>query len=158
AAAVGDLIISRPLSQYAESMPGFAAVLKILHGSNVTFGNMESTIFDPRSFKGAPYSWDGDWTNASLPGVARDLQSMGFSSVGPANTHSQAWGLEGMRETAHWLDDAGIAHAGAGETHAQARAPAYVETPQGRLALVSIASTFRPTSESMPPAGNSPGR
>jgi hypothetical protein len=43
-------------------------VLDILRGSDVTFGNLETTIFDPRTFEGAPYSWDGDWTNAFDPG------------------------------------------------------------------------------------------
>ena len=88
AAAVGDLIISRPLSQLAPNMPAFAAVIEILRGMNVTFGNLETTIFDPRTFGGAPYSWDGDWTNASVPAVAYDLKAMGFSLVGRANNHS----------------------------------------------------------------------
>ena len=158
AAAVGDLIISRPLTQHAGTMPGFGAVLEILRGSDVTFGNLETTIFDPRSFQGAPYSWEGDWTNASVPAVARDLKAMGFSIVGRANNHSQDWGLDGMRETGRWLDDAGISHAGAGDSHRMARAPAYFESPKGRIALVSFASTFRPTSESLPPGPTAPGR
>ena len=158
AAAVGDLIISRPLSQHAGRLPAFGAVLDILRGTDVTFGNLETTIFDPRSFAGAPYSWDGDWTNSSVPAVAKDLKSMGFSIVGRANNHSQDWGLEGMRETAKWLDEAGIAHAGAAESHGLARSPAYFESPMGRIALVSFASTFRPTSESLPPAATAPGR
>jgi poly-gamma-glutamate synthesis protein (capsule biosynthesis protein) len=156
--AVGDLIISRPLSQLVPQMPAFAAVIEILRGTNVSFGNLETTIFDPRTFEGSPYSWDGDWTNASLPAVAYDLKSMGFAIVGRANNHSQDWGLEGMRETAKWLEDAGIAHAGAGDSHRMARAPAYFESPKGRIGLVSIASTFRPTSESLPPAATAPGR
>ncbi len=158
AAAVGDLIISRPLSQAASQMPAFAAVIEILRGTDATFGNLETTIFDPKTFEGAPYSWDGDWTNASVPAVAEDLKAMGFDLVGRANNHSQDWGLEGMRETAHWLDQAGIPHAGAGETHGLARAPAYFESPKGRIAVVSFASTFRPTSESLPPAPTAPGR
>jgi poly-gamma-glutamate synthesis protein (capsule biosynthesis protein) len=158
AAAVGDLIISRPLSQHAEGMPSFAAVLEVLRGTDVTFGNLETTIFDPRTFTGAPYSWEGDWTNASVPAVAGDLKAMGFDIVGRANNHSQDWGLEGMRETAQWLDRAGIPHAGAGESHRMARAPAYFESPAGRIAVVSFASTFRPTSESMPSATTAPGR
>ena len=158
AAAVGDLIISRPLSQHAQALPSFAAVLEVLRGTDVAFGNLETTIFDPRTFAGAPYSWDGDWTNASVPEVAGDLKAMGFDIVGRANNHSQDWGLEGMRETAEWLGRAGIPHAGAGESHRMARAPAYFEGPSGRIAVVSFASTFRPTSESMPPATTAPGR
>lgn len=157
-AAVGDLIISRPLSQYSQRLPAFAAVLEILRSTDVTVGNLETTIFDPRGFKGAPYSFDGDWTNASVPAVAADLRAMGFDIVGRANNHSQDWGLEGMRETAHWLDKAGIAWAGAGDSHRMARAPAYFESPAGRVGLVSLASTFRPSSESLPEAATSPGR
>jgi poly-gamma-glutamate synthesis protein (capsule biosynthesis protein) len=158
AAAVGDLIISRPLSQHSRELPAFAAVLEILRGTDVTFGNLETTIFEPRTFGGAPYSWDGDWTNASVPAVARDLREMGFDIVGRANNHSQDWGLEGMRETAKWLDESGIPHAGAGDSHRMARAPAYYESPLGRIAVVSFASTFRPTSESLPPSASAPGR
>lgn len=158
-AAVGDLIISRPLSGYARRLPAFAAVLDILRGTDVTFGNLETTIFDARTFAGAPFSWEGDWTNASVPSVAADLRAMGFGIVGRANNHSQDWGPEGMRETGQWLDDAGIVHAGAGESHRMARAPAYFESPAGgRVALVSLASTFRPGSESLPEAATAPGR
>ena len=95
AVAVGDLIISRPLSQHASSCRLSAPSLEILRGTDVTFGNLETTIFDPRTFEGAPYSWDGDWTNASVPAVASDLKAMGFDIVGRANNHSQDWGLEG---------------------------------------------------------------
>jgi poly-gamma-glutamate capsule biosynthesis protein CapA/YwtB (metallophosphatase superfamily) len=157
-ASVGDMIPSRPLSQYAQRMPAFKAVIERLKKADVSFGNMETTIFDVRSFKGSPYSWDGDWTNAAVPAVARDLRAMGFSIVSRANNHALDWGLEGMRETGQWLDDAGIIHAGAGETHGVARAPQYLETAKGRIALVSLASTFRPTTESLPAAGASPGR
>ena len=156
--AVGDLIISRPLSQYAERMPEFKAVLDILHAGDALYGNLETTIFDARNFKGAPYSWDGDWTNSSLPAVAADLRAMGFGIVSRANNHSLDWGLEGMRETGRRLDEAGLVHAGVGENRGLARAPQFLETHRGRVALVSIASTFRPTTEALPPEGAAPGR
>jgi poly-gamma-glutamate synthesis protein (capsule biosynthesis protein) len=157
-AAVGDLIISRPLSQYAERLPAFKSVLDIFRRSDVTYGNLETTIFDPQSFSGSPYSYAGDWTVSSLPEVAHDLKAMNFSIVSRANNHAQDWGLEGMRETGHWLNEAGISHAGAGETHGLARSAQYFESARGRVALVSLASTFRPTSESLPAAGSTPGR
>src|SRR5271156_1039895 len=143
--AVGDLIISRPLRQEAARLPGFKIVLDRLKRGDVLFGNMESTIFDVRHFSGAAYSYEGDWTNASLPAVAADLREMGFDLVSRANNHVMDWGIEGMRETGRRLDEAGIVHAGAGETRGLARAPQYYETPVARVALVSFASTFRPT-------------
>ena len=156
--AVGDLIISRPLSQYAERLPAFKATLEVLRGTDVLYGNLETTIFDARTFAGAPYSWDGDWTNSSVPAVARDLRAMGFGIVSRANNHSLDWGLEGMRETSRLLDEAGLIHAGIGEDRGLARAPQFLETPKARVALVSIASTYRPTTDALPRAGAAPGR
>jgi poly-gamma-glutamate capsule biosynthesis protein CapA/YwtB (metallophosphatase superfamily) len=156
--AVGDLIMSRPLSQYSERLPGFKSVLELLRGSDALYGNLETTIFDARNFAGAPYSWDGDWTNSSVPPVARDLRAMGFGIVSRANNHALDWGLEGMRETSRWLDEAGLIHAGIGENRGLARAPQFLEAPKGRVALVSIASTFRPTTDALPQDGAAPGR
>jgi poly-gamma-glutamate synthesis protein (capsule biosynthesis protein) len=158
AGVVGDLIISRPLSQYAQRLPAFNSVLELLRSSDVQFGNLETTIFDVRNFAGAPYSWDGDWTNSSVPAVAQDLRSMGFAIVSRANNHSLDWGLEGMRETSRLLDGAGIVHAGTGEDRGRARAAQFLETPRARVALVSIASTFRPTTDALPGEGAAPGR
>ncbi len=157
-AAVGDMIISRPLYQYGKRMPEFKAVLDIFAQSDVVYGNLETTLLDMRSFKGYPYSNAGDWTVASSPDVAQDIKLMGFDLLSRANNHTQDWGLEGMRETSHWLDEAGLAHAGAGETHGLARAPQYFESAGGRVALVSLASTFMPGSESLPPRNATPGR
>ena len=157
-AVVGDLIISRPLSQYAATLPRFKAVLDLLRPMSVVYGNMETAIFDVRTFHGSPYSWDGDWTNAAVPAVARDLRAMGFSIVSRANNHALDWGPEGMHETSRWLDEAGIAHAGIGESRGLARAPQYLESASGRIALVSLASTFRPTTDALPAQGAAPGR
>jgi len=156
--AVGDLIISRPLSQYAASVPAFKAALDLLRPMSAVYGNMETAIFDVRTFRGSPYSWDGDWTNAAVPAAARDLRSMGFSIVSRANNHALDWGPEGMHETSRWLDDAGIVHADVGETRGLARAPQYLESSSGRIALVSLASTFRPTTDALPAEGAAPGR
>jgi poly-gamma-glutamate capsule biosynthesis protein CapA/YwtB (metallophosphatase superfamily) len=158
AVAVGDLIISRPLSQYAGRLPAFKSLLDVLHGGDVSYGNLETTLFDVRNFTGAPYSWDGDWTNSSVPAVADDLRAMGLRMVSRANNHSLDWGVEGMRETSRLLDAAGLAHAGIGEDRGLARAPQFLETPKGRIALVSIASTFRPTTDALPREGTAPGR
>jgi poly-gamma-glutamate synthesis protein (capsule biosynthesis protein) len=157
-AAVGDCIISRPLSQRLPGDPGFASVVKILREANATFGNMETTILDPRKFEGYPYAGTDDWGLSSTPAVARDLSEMGFDLFSRANNHAGDWGIEGMRETGRWLDEAGLVHAGAGENRGQARAARYFETAKGRVGLISIASTYRKSSEALPPSGEAPGR
>jgi poly-gamma-glutamate synthesis protein (capsule biosynthesis protein) len=157
-AAVGDCIISRPISQYGERDKAVAGVLKLLEESDATYGNLETTILDVRNFRGYPYSWDGDWTLASDPAVARDLAAMGFDLFSRANNHVMDWGIEGMRETGKWLDQNGLVHAGAGENEGIARSPQYFESGKGRIAIVSMASTFRPTTNALSPRGASPGR
>lgn len=156
-ALVGDMIIARPLASSAP-VPGFDRLLDVIRGSDAAFGNLETTLVDMRHFSGAPYPFDGDWANIGLPGVAADLKRMGFDMVGRANNHAMDWGLEGMRETSRHLEEAGIVYAGSGDTAALARAPAYYESEKGRIALISFATTFRPTSEAMPPHGTAPGR
>jgi len=156
--AVGDCILSRPMSQYAAREPEFAQVLKIVESGNVTYGNLETSILDMRSFKGSPYTGFDDFPLVALPGVAKDLAAMGFDIMSRANNHALDWGLEGMRETTHWTDQAGIVTAGVGENLGLARAARYYESSQGRVGLVSMASTFRPFSEALPDQGGAPGR
>lgn len=156
--AVGDLIMSRPLSQYATREPGVKSVLDILASGDALCGNMETSILDLRYFKGYPYSYAGDWTLSALPSVAKDLKKMGFDFVSRANNHTEDWGIEGMRETSRWLDDAGIVWAGVGEDRGHARAPSFYESPKGRIGIVSFASTYLPTAAALPPQGAAPGR
>jgi poly-gamma-glutamate capsule biosynthesis protein CapA/YwtB (metallophosphatase superfamily) len=156
--AVGDCIISRPMSQYAEREPGFAATIKILQQADATYGNMETSILDLRGFHGYPYSGPDDVTLIAEPAVAKDLAKMGFDVLSRANNHALDWGVEGMRETNRHLDEAGLVYAGSGENVGLARAPQYFESSKGRVAIVSMASTFPPWAEALPAHGAAPGR
>ncbi|TIP18344.1 CapA family protein [Mesorhizobium sp.] len=154
--AVGDLIASRPLTK--GNHPGFDDIVKILGDADATFGNMETLIFDIRSFKGSPQAEYGGAYHISVPELGPDLRSMGFNLVSRANNHSLDWGVEGMRETSRVLDENGIVHAGVGENLSQAGASRFLETARGRVALVSLATTFTPMSRACDPAGEAPGR
>ncbi|RVP45354.1 CapA family protein [Sinorhizobium medicae] len=154
--AVGDLIVTRPLTKGHH--PGFSEIVEILRNADVTFGNMETNILDIRSFTGSPQAEHGGAYHVSLPDLAPDLKSMGFNMVSYANNHTFEWGVEGMRETCRALDQNGIVYAGVGENLAQASAARFLETPGGRVALVSCASTFTPMSRACDPAGAAPGR
>lgn len=155
-AAVGDLLLMQPASTLEDL--AFQQALTELRAADVAFGNLEVNAVDIRQFKGYPFGDSGDiWTTA-VPELASDLKKMGFSLVSRANNHSTDWGIEGLRETSRRLDEAGIGHAGTGETRAGARAARYLNTPRGRIALVSMASTFNLWSMAMPPMGEAPGR
>ncbi|MES0007830.1 CapA family protein [Mesorhizobium sp. M0062] len=154
--AVGDLILSRPLTK--GNHPGFDDIVKILREADATFGNMETNIFDIRSFKGSPEAEYGGAYHVSLPELGPDLKAMGFNLVSYANNHTLDWGVEGMRETCRVLDQSGIICAGVGENLAQAGAARFLETARGRVALLSFATTFEPMARACDPAGEAPGR
>ena len=155
--AVGDCIMTRPLSTWL-SDPGFAAIIDVLARGDVRYGNCEISIVDLARFAGYPHSYEGDYPMMATPAVAADLARLGFTVMSRANNHALDWGIEGMRETSRWLDEAGVTHAGVGEHRGLARAPAYRETPQGRIGLVSFVSTFLPVSEALPYRDAAPGR
>ena len=157
-AAVGDCIISRPLSQKRASDAGFDDVVNILSGADATFGNLETSILDVRTFEGFPDSGADDWGLISLPAVAEDLAKMGFDLFARANNHSLDWGVAGMRETSRHLDEAGLVHAGVGENRGLARTPQYFESGKGRIALVSMATSYKPSSAATPALGSTAGR
>lgn len=157
-AAVGDLIISRPLSQLLPRDAGFASVARIVREADVAFGNFETVAVDPGRIPGSPFPGVGDVSLLSEPAVAADLAKLGFDMVSRANNHALDWGVESMRETSRVLDGAGLVHAGVGENRGEARAARYVETSRGRVGLVSMASTFSEYADALPPLGRAPGR
>ena len=132
----GDLISSRPLAPKVARDPAFADVARLLGEASLVIGNLETAIVDMRTFNGHPRTVD-DWCLVAQPDVARDLAELSFRLVSRANNHCCDWGIAGMRETSRHLDEAGIVHAGAGETLAHARAPRFVDTEYGRVGLVS---------------------
>jgi poly-gamma-glutamate capsule biosynthesis protein CapA/YwtB (metallophosphatase superfamily) len=156
--AVGDCITSRPISQLQVKDTGFAEVLSILHAGDTTYGNMETSILDMRAFQGFPYPGPEDMSLVADPGVAADMKAMGFDLVSRANNHALDWGVEGMRETSRWLNQAGLVYAGVGETQGLARSAGYFNGNKGRIAIVSMASTFPPTSAALQARNAAPGR
>jgi hypothetical protein len=153
-AAVGDCIMARPISQ----TPGFAPVGRIIREADVAFGNFEGTALDASHLAAVPQAEFGGVWIIDSPLVPKDLKSIGFDVMSRANNHALDWGVEGMRQTSRLLDEAGIVHAGVGESRAAARAARYFDTEKGRVALISIASTFTPLSRSAPANGQAPAR
>jgi poly-gamma-glutamate synthesis protein (capsule biosynthesis protein) len=154
--AVGDAIVTRPLTRLRD--PGFDALVKILRNADVTFGYMETNIFDLKTFTGAPQAEYGGAFHVSVPELGPDLRAMGFNLMARANNHALDWGVEGMRETTRALDANSIIHAGVGENRAQAGAARYFDTAKGRVALVSYATTYAPLARAEAPAAEAPGR
>jgi poly-gamma-glutamate capsule biosynthesis protein CapA/YwtB (metallophosphatase superfamily) len=136
-ALVGDSIINRRISVYDE--PGYLELLNRIRGADASFTNFEMLVNDFQ-YPGAPVS-GGAYMGAS-PVVLDELKWAGFKLFGAANNHSFDFGTEGMLANLRHLKEAGVAFAGIGENLARARAPGYLDTKKGRVALISCASTF----------------
>jgi poly-gamma-glutamate capsule biosynthesis protein CapA/YwtB (metallophosphatase superfamily) len=149
---IGDLLYSHPSAEMAD--PELQKVLKIVRGGDVTIANREGMFFDFNAFKG-DNAVGGLWSEAAL---GKDMKAMGVDMVSMANNHSTDWGWDGLKESARLLDEVGIAHAGSGPTLKDARAAAFFNTPKGRVALVSTASTFKTNAEANDATPQSPAR
>ncbi|WP_321792437.1 CapA family protein [Burkholderia pyrrocinia] len=145
-AAAGDLIgPGRPETPLAD--PGFEDVCRIFQQADVAVANQEGSIFDIDTFDGYRAAENGGGYPLSDPKVAHDIKAMGIDVVSKANNHATDWGTKGLLATGATLAAAGVAYAGSGPSKSAARAPAFVETPKGRVAVLSAASTFTPMSE-----------
>jgi len=138
-ALAGDAIITRRLSVYDE--PEFLALRDLIQGATAAFVNLEILLhnFEPDVI---PATQSGGTYMQADPSMAEELTWMGFDMVNMANNHTGDYGYGGLRRTTAAVETAGLVHAGTGENLAEARAPGYLETPRGRVAVVAAASTF----------------
>jgi poly-gamma-glutamate synthesis protein (capsule biosynthesis protein) len=136
--AVGDCLLRRRVSEVQD--PDFLALVELLRGSHVAWGNCEVVLTEPGEVWRAPKINDHHvWCE---PWGADELRFLGLSLLGTANNHTMDFGAHGLGSTLANLDRAGIVHAGAGPDLVQAARPAFLATPAGRAALVNCASSF----------------
>lgn len=154
-ALVGDSIINRRISVYDE--PPFVELLNRIRSADAGFTNFEMLVHDFQ-YPGAPVS--GGTYMGAPPFVIDELKWAGFKLFAAANNHSFDFGTEGMLSNLHALRQAGVTYAGIGENLARARAPGYLDTKKGRIALIACASTFSilsPAGEQRPDMIGRPG-
>ncbi|MDB5583023.1 MAG: hypothetical protein JWR80_8199 [Bradyrhizobium sp.] len=122
--------------------PRLAEVTKLIREADAGFGNQEGSVFDLNTFNGSLGAENGGGTPLSPAGVAREFRAMGLSLMSKSNNHAVDWGLDGLVASEQALDAAGVTHAGSGSTEIEARAPACLATPHGKIALIATASTY----------------
>lgn len=105
-----------------------------------------------------PAAWSGGTWAVMRPDVLPDLLAFGFNACGTANNHSTDYSAEGLYMTIAALDKAGLAHAGTGRDLQAASAPAFVDTPNGRVAVISVNTEFHPDALAGVTTRLSPGR
>jgi poly-gamma-glutamate synthesis protein (capsule biosynthesis protein) len=153
--AGGDAIITRPLRPLAQ--PAITGLFKLFQSADAGFFNCEMTFHDLEGYPAQTGSC-GDLNLIADPRIAADLRWAGFNLTTVANNHALDYGHGGLLATLKHLRDAGIVAAGAGINLAQARAPRYLDTANGRVALIGCASTLRVGSEASRAHADIPGR
>lgn len=143
-ALAGDSIITRRISVYDE--PAYLQMIGRIRSSDAAFTNFEMLIHT-FEFPGAPAS-GGTYMGAPA-WVLDELKWAGFRLFGAANNHAFDFGTDGFLSTLQAMQKAGVVYAGSGINLARARAPGYLDTGKGRVALIGCASTF----STLSPAG-----
>src|SRR5688572_26659303 len=152
-ALTGDSIITRRLAVYNE--PAFTRIIDLIRGADAAFTNLEMLFHDYE-----PYAMNqsgGTYMRAE-PALVKDLVWAGFDMVSRANNHSGDYGVLGMNLTTKYVAEAGLVQAGVGQSLAEAREAKFLETPKGRIALISVASTFPDHSRAGRTRGDMPAR
>lgn len=153
---VGDAISVTPVMVH-QSEPQFMGVVNAVRKGDAAAINFEGTFAGQAAFPVADTG--GTWISAD-PNRLKDLQEIGFNLFSTANNHSVDFGVRGLLDTISVFKQGGAVFAGIGENLGEARAPAYLSTPHGRVALISGASTFSvegPAGEARPDMRGRPG-
>jgi poly-gamma-glutamate synthesis protein (capsule biosynthesis protein) len=136
--AAGDALVSQSLSGFSE--PAWLQLRQLIAAADAGFINLEGVVRHPT--EGTPQAESGGtWVSIS-PRHARELAGLGFNLFNTAHNHSLDWGADGLLAMHGHLDELGVTHAGTGANLAAARMPAYLDTPRGRIALISAATSF----------------
>jgi poly-gamma-glutamate capsule biosynthesis protein CapA/YwtB (metallophosphatase superfamily) len=133
--AVGDCIISRRVS----SDPRLGPLADMIRAADAALANLE--IMTPREPL-TPSSEYGGMHLAAPPWVLDELRWCGFNLFHVANNHATDYTFHGLVDTLRELKARGMVYAGGGSSLGEARSPGYLETPAGRVALISAASSY----------------
>jgi poly-gamma-glutamate synthesis protein (capsule biosynthesis protein) len=135
---VGDLMFGRLANRELHRRDPewfWGDVLGLLKSADGTLGNLECAITTTdRRWRRSPKTFHF----RADPVAIKALRAGNIRFVSLANNHAMDFETEGLRDTLRFLDDAGIAHAGAGEDAAAAAAPALVEIGSLRIAVFAI--------------------
>lgn len=149
----GDALIQKriPLeSDIAKNIKNF------VEKGEARFFNLETTLNKEGSCCGNQFS-GGTYVRTDKK-MLDDLIALGFNMTSFNNNHAFDFNYEGLKETLSALDESGIVHAGVGKNLDEASAPAYLETASGRVALISVNTSFKPSAMAGIQSRRYPGR
>ena len=138
--AVGDMIIQKRIF---DKYQGFDELAPFITQGDARFFNLETTL----NHEGEAYAsaFSGGTYLRTNPEVLDDIKPFGFNMTSFNNNHAMDFAMDGFLCTLDAVEKSGLVHSGAGRNLAEASAPKYLDTKNGRVALISVNSDFDPS-------------
>lgn len=138
-ALAGDVMLGRKVADAIQQHPAeyvWGNVLPSLRAADLRIINLECVIARPDAHQ----RWmpPKAFYFIAPPDTIRVLQAARIDVVTLSNNHTLDYRETALVEMLELLDEAGIKHAGAGRTAAEAQTPVFVETPELRIAIISF--------------------
>lgn len=143
-ALVGDVMLGRGVAAEIELRPPesfWGDMLPVLRRADLAIANLECAITTH------PHPWTRYpkvFHFKAPPKATAVLRTANIRLVSLANNHILDFEEEGLLDTLRYLDEAGIAHAGAGRNLEEARRPAVVEAGGTRVGMVAFTDNEPP--------------
>lgn len=143
--AAGDALLIDRLARGSAKMK---EIRERICANDVALVNVEATLHRCEADVYPSRSSGGDWVSAD-PAVLSDLKWLGFNLFSAPNNHSLDWLHTGVARTIDAFEKARAIYAGIGMDLAEAEAPRYLSTPNGRVAIIALNLSY----EDWHPAG-----
>ncbi len=137
--AAGDAIIARRIP---EDFEGYGELVPFLAQGDARFFNLETTLHEEGECFASQFS--GGTYLRTTPDVLDDLKRFGFNMTSFNNNHAMDYSYDGLLLTLDHVRASGLVDAGVGRNLAEASAPKYLDTPNGRVALIALNTTINP--------------
>ena len=151
--AAGDALLQQRIP---ENYKGFAKIRDFICRGDARFFNLETTL----NYEGDCYAsqFSGGTYVRTNPEGFGDLLAYGFNMTSFNNNHAMDFSYEGLLSTLDHIDACGVVQSGVGRNLDEAAAPHYLDTPHGRVALISINTYFEPCMMAGKQSRRFPGR
>jgi poly-gamma-glutamate capsule biosynthesis protein CapA/YwtB (metallophosphatase superfamily) len=139
-ALMGDVMLGRMVNERLKHLQPeqvWGDVLPHLAQAHLRIVNLECALTSHQ------HPWTGSWKMFHFradPEAVRVLQAAQIDACMLANNHILDFEVQGLYDTLHVLDAAGIRHAGAGASAGEAAAPAIIETSGTEPCRVALLS------------------
>lgn len=135
--AVGDALIQQRIPI---NYDGFDKIRDYICRGDARFFNLETTL----NYEGECFAsqFSGGTYMRANPEVLSDLKRYGFNMTSFNNNHAMDFSYNGLLRTLEEVNKSGLINSGVGHNLSEASAPKYLDTVNGRVALISVNTTF----------------